>query len=311
VDFFLTTWLAEADEMLVELGADRVDHPGGNLLAHCRRTAGILAGWERPLTEQLAGLCHAVYGTDGFGTALVAPHRRAEVRDRIGEAAERLIHVYAACDRAAAYAALPAPYLDRVDRFTGARMAVTEAEDAAFWHLTAANEIDVLRHADDGTPRRDLAALLRRMGPRLSDAARQTVLTETADDPFTLTAVDHLVLTVRDADRTEAFYQRALNMTAIRFGGGRRALRFGGAKINLHVAGSEVTPHAVAPVPGSADLCLRTEAPAATVLAHLAASGVPVELGPVRRTGALGEIESVYIRDPDGNLVEIATYPPS
>ena len=98
-------------------------------------------------------------------------------------------------------------------------------------------------------------------------------------------------------------------MHPVTFGAGRRALEFGTSKINLHQAGQEITPHAARPTPGSADLCLITTTPPAAVLAHLEAQHVPVEDGPVPRTGARGLIASIYIRDPEGNLIEIASYP--
>ncbi|TNY26314.1 VOC family protein [Fulvimonas soli] len=121
-------------------------------------------------------------------------------------------------------------------------------------------------------------------------------------------SIDHLVLTVADVEATCAFYGRVLGMRAVSFGEGRRALAFGRQKINLHPHGREFEPKAKRPVPGSADLCLVTATPAAEILAHLAACGVAVEEGPVRRTGARGPIESVYLRDPDGNLVELGRY---
>jgi len=121
-------------------------------------------------------------------------------------------------------------------------------------------------------------------------------------------SIDHLVLTVADVEAACAFYARVLGMRAVSFGGGRRALAFGRQKINLHPHGREFEPKAKRPVPGSADLCLVTATPAAEILAHLAACGVAVEEGPVRRTGARGPIESVYLRDPDGNLVELGRY---
>lgn len=121
--------------------------------------------------------------------------------------------------------------------------------------------------------------------------------------------LDHLVLTVADIDRALGFYQRVLGMRPVAFGGGRRALEFGSSKINLHQAGHEISPHATRPVPGSADLCLITTAPPSQVLAHLDAERVPVEVGPVPRTGARGPVTSIYVRDPDGNLIEIASYP--
>lgn len=120
--------------------------------------------------------------------------------------------------------------------------------------------------------------------------------------------LDHLVLTVADIDRTVDFYTRVLGMRAETFGAGRRALRFGESKINLHQAGREFEPNALCPAPGSADLCFVSATPLEQVQEQLAALGVAVEEGPVDRTGALGPIRSVYVRDPDGNLVEISTY---
>lgn len=95
-------------------------------------------------------------------------------------------------------------------------------------------------------------------------------------------------------------------MEAITFGEGRRALRFGDQKINLHQAGREFEPKAAAATPGSADICFTTTTPLVEVIAHLARSGVPLVEGPVRKTGARADLESVYVRDPDGNLIEIA-----
>lgn len=118
--------------------------------------------------------------------------------------------------------------------------------------------------------------------------------------------LDHLVLTVRDVDTTCAFYARVLGMKLVEFGAGRRALAFGRQKINLHPAGAPISPHATSPVPGSADLCFISRNPLDGILNHLHREGVAVELGPVRRTGALGPITSVYFRDPDGNLLEVA-----
>jgi catechol 2,3-dioxygenase-like lactoylglutathione lyase family enzyme len=120
--------------------------------------------------------------------------------------------------------------------------------------------------------------------------------------------LDHLVLTVADIERTVDFYTRVLGMRAETFGQGRRALRFGRQKINLHQAGREFEPKAARPTPGSADLCFIADVPLDEVQQHLAACGAPVEEGPVDRTGATGPIRSVYLRDPDDNLVEISTY---
>jgi catechol 2,3-dioxygenase-like lactoylglutathione lyase family enzyme len=113
------------------------------------------------------------------------------------------------------------------------------------------------------------------------------------------------VLTVADIGATVAFYER-LGMRAEKFAGGRIALRFGDQKVNLHQAGAEFEPHALRPVPGSADLCFLIDGSLADVARLLADAGVPIELGPVEREGAVGAMDSLYLRDPDGNLVELA-----
>ncbi len=127
--------------------------------------------------------------------------------------------------------------------------------------------------------------------------------------PVTLDSLDHLVLTVRDIDATVAFYRDWLGMAVVTFGTGRKALAFGQQKINLHVAGQEFDPPAIKaaqPVPGSADLCFLTSMPIAAVVGQAEALGIAIEEGPARRTGALGPINSVYARDPDGNLIEVS-----
>jgi len=118
--------------------------------------------------------------------------------------------------------------------------------------------------------------------------------------------IDHLVLTVRDIDDSCGFYTRALGMQAITFGDNRRALAFGDCKINLHQAGKEFAPRALHPVPGSADLCLITSEPLSDLIAALRVQGIAVLEGPVARTGAAGPLVSIYLRDPDGNLLEIS-----
>jgi catechol 2,3-dioxygenase-like lactoylglutathione lyase family enzyme len=125
---------------------------------------------------------------------------------------------------------------------------------------------------------------------------------------MTVTRLDHLVLTVTDIDATVAFYERVLGMEAVTFGAGRRALRFGDSKINLHQAGAEFEPKAVRPTPGSADLCFVSADPLPEVLDRLGRLGVEVLEGPVPRSGALEPMDSVYVRDPDGNLIEISVY---
>jgi catechol 2,3-dioxygenase-like lactoylglutathione lyase family enzyme len=123
-------------------------------------------------------------------------------------------------------------------------------------------------------------------------------------------ALDHLVLTVADLSATLAFYRDALGMEAQVFRGAdgteRHALRFGAQKINLHVAGAEFEPKAARPCPGSADLCFLSDTPLAEWQAHLSRLGIAIEEGPVPRTGATGPILSLYLRDPDGNLIEIS-----
>ncbi|TBL75676.1 VOC family protein [Paenibacillus thalictri] len=120
--------------------------------------------------------------------------------------------------------------------------------------------------------------------------------------------LDHFVLTVGNIDKTVEFYTTVLGMEAVVFGQNRKALVFGRQKINLHEAGHEFKPHAEKPTPGSGDFCLISETPLHEVIQHLNSLGVPIEEGPVKRTGAVGEIGSVYVRDPDGNLVEISNY---
>ena len=120
--------------------------------------------------------------------------------------------------------------------------------------------------------------------------------------------IDHLVLTVDDVARTVAFYVDVLGMIETTFGSDRKALMFGSSKINLHQRGREFEPKAATPTPGSADLCLIADDSLEVVVAELAAIGIAIEEGPVQRTGARGPITSVYIRDPDGNLIELSNY---
>jgi catechol 2,3-dioxygenase-like lactoylglutathione lyase family enzyme len=121
-----------------------------------------------------------------------------------------------------------------------------------------------------------------------------------------LDAIDHLVLTVRDIPASVAFYTHVLGMREAIFGNDRHALAFGRCKLNLHQAGREFEPKAAHPAPGAVDLCLLTRTPITEVVRHLAACGVTIEEGPIERTGAQGPILSVYVRDPDGNLIELS-----
>ncbi len=123
-----------------------------------------------------------------------------------------------------------------------------------------------------------------------------------------ITRLDHLVLTVKDIAATCAFYTRALGMKEVAFAGDRKALAFGDQKINLHQSGHAFEPKAGHPAPGSADLCFITDTPIEQALAHLQSCGISLVQGPVPRTGATGPIVSVYFRDPDQNLIEVASY---
>lgn len=120
--------------------------------------------------------------------------------------------------------------------------------------------------------------------------------------------LDHVVLTTNDADACIRFYVETLGMRLERFGEGRRAFVFGVNKINLHVAGAEFEPQAHLPMPGSQDWCFIASVPLADVISALEAHDVPILEGPVARSGATGPISSIYVRDPDQNLIEIAEY---
>jgi catechol 2,3-dioxygenase-like lactoylglutathione lyase family enzyme len=120
--------------------------------------------------------------------------------------------------------------------------------------------------------------------------------------------LDHVVLTVADLEATIDFYTRALGMSVRAFGGGRLALRFGDQKINLHEAGHEFEPKARRPTAGSGDLCFVVDGTLDAWAEHLHKAGVDVIEGPVPRAGALGPMRSIYLRDPDGNLIELSTY---
>lgn len=125
---------------------------------------------------------------------------------------------------------------------------------------------------------------------------------------FEIDRLDHLVFPVSDVEALAAFYERVLGMRIERFGEGRVAVRFGRQKINLQPAGWDYALKAVEHRAGSQDVCLVVDGALGPVVAHLAACGIPIEEGPVTRTGATGEMLSVYFRDPDENLVEISTY---
>ena len=127
--------------------------------------------------------------------------------------------------------------------------------------------------------------------------------------PVELDRLDHFVLTVRDIDKTSAFYERVFGMRREDYDDGRVALHFGKQKINLHPNPSPIEPKAAVPVPGSADFCLVASLSAEEIARRLQSWNVDVELGPVSTVGAQGSMRSVYFRDPDSNLVEVACYP--
>lgn len=118
--------------------------------------------------------------------------------------------------------------------------------------------------------------------------------------------LDHLVLTVRDIPRSLDFYSRVLGMQPVVFGQGRHALSFGQQKINLHQAGAEFEPKATHPLPGSADVCFIVKDRLDVVIEQLHAQGVKILEAPVMRTGARGPIRSIYLLDPDLNLIELS-----
>lgn len=123
-----------------------------------------------------------------------------------------------------------------------------------------------------------------------------------------ITGIDHLVLTVEDIEASCRFYT-LLGGSVQTFGTDRRAIHVGHQKINLHEDGqSNIEPVATHPQPGSADICLVTSQPISDVITLLHDAELPLLEGPVERTGAQGSIQSVYLRDPDENLVEVATY---
>ena len=128
--------------------------------------------------------------------------------------------------------------------------------------------------------------------------------------PPEIQSLDHLVLTVRDIQVTVGFYTKVLGVKAEEFtpdgGVARQALIFGQQKINLHQSNAEFEPKALVPMPGSADLCFLSDTPLSLWARHLTALGVNIEEGPVQRTGAQGRLKSLYVRDPDGNLIEIS-----
>ncbi len=158
--------------LLREHGAESMDHPGGTLLAHLLRVQRLLAGWGARPELQLAGLCHAFYGTDGFAQALLPVEGRDELAAAIGDEAEEIVYFYAACDRKVSYR-----QLDRYrDRLTGDTRTPTLREQQDLAELTAANELDLARIDEEFRSRHGdgLLELFTRMRPALSAAAWRT-----------------------------------------------------------------------------------------------------------------------------------------
>jgi hypothetical protein len=176
-------------DMLVERGAGAIAHPGGTLLEHLIRVQALLEEWGASEDVQMAGLCHACYGTDGFPASLLRLDERLVLAAGIGRRAEGWVYLYASCDRGAVYPALRAPAPPRApataappapaplkfrDRFTGQTSLVAELDAAVLAELTAANELDLVmvNPAWAATVGAGLFELMRDIGPRLSPPAR-------------------------------------------------------------------------------------------------------------------------------------------
>ncbi|MHC3474500.1 DUF6817 domain-containing protein [Streptomyces sp. 7R007] len=174
-----TTPTHQATAFLRELGADRIPHPGGTLLAHLDRVRDRLTAWNARPALRLAGLCHAAYGTDGFPAALLSLDRRTELAAVIGPEAEELVYFYASCDRRATYPDFATPGSRFRDRFTGRTLTPPAHLRRDFAELTAANELDLAHRNRDFRAQwgPELLALFTRFRPLLSEAAWQDCLT--------------------------------------------------------------------------------------------------------------------------------------
>lgn len=159
--------------LLVARGAGEIEHPGGTLLAHLQRVRSRLQVWGARPALQVAGLCHAFYGTDGFDTSLLDVSRRAELAAVIGEEAESLVYFYASCDRQSSYPTVAAEDAAFRDRFTGETFTPPVQRRRDFAEITAANELDLVQHSPDIRARwgTGLRKLFTRWQPLLSDAA--------------------------------------------------------------------------------------------------------------------------------------------
>lgn len=165
-------------------GAAAEPHPGGTLLQHLLRVRRRLAGWQAPLEIQMAGLCHAVYGTDGFPKSRLAVERRDELTALIGERAEAVVYLYDSCERRTTYPRFnPGEQPVFRDRFTGTEHVAPLEQACAFAEITAANELDIVAHDSEGAKRHgaSLARLLDRMAGLLSPAAVRAYTGELAE----------------------------------------------------------------------------------------------------------------------------------
>ncbi|GAB2812366.1 hypothetical protein GCM10027176_16100 [Actinoallomurus bryophytorum] len=145
----MTTGPQPAIDLLVAGNAREIEHPGGTLLAHLRRVHGLLSEWQARPAVRLAGLCHAFYGTDGFPTALGDVNRRDELAAVIGDEAEHLVYLYAACDRDFSYSRLAVDGAPYKDRFTGIESHETPQTRRDIAEITAANELDLAQVNED------------------------------------------------------------------------------------------------------------------------------------------------------------------
>jgi len=176
----------QIQEFLLDRGAGRLPHPGGTLYEHLVRVAALLAEWGASEDLQAAGLCHACYGTAGYPHPLLGPDKRPALGALAGARAETLVYLYGSCDRAAVHPALkePGPVLFR-DRFTGRTYTPPERDIRAFTELTAANELDIIRH-DTALAARHGGALRQFFAgsrARLTDAAWQSWSQQPGTDP--------------------------------------------------------------------------------------------------------------------------------
>jgi Domain of unknown function (DUF6817) len=162
--------------MQLSLGAGRISHPGGTLLAHLRRVHALTVEWSATPRTQLAAIAHATYGTDGFPHALLPITERRRLEDVIGHDAASLVYLYGACDRAHSYPNLGGQPVHIVDRFTGHATALEGGDLVDFATLTIANELDVARFATLPEPtRHKIRSLIRALATHAPAAATQAL----------------------------------------------------------------------------------------------------------------------------------------